>query len=147
VLSHKAKYALRAMVALARADPDEPVLIATIAENEAIPRKFLELILLDLKRRGMIHSRRGRGGGYTLSRAPEDITFGEIVRTIDGPLALVPCVSKTAYRRCDDCVDERSCDIRRVMARVRDATAELLDSTSLADVMKQGKTAARRAAG
>lgn len=112
------------------------MLIQTIAEQENIPRKFLEIILLDLKHRGLIHSRRGRGGGYALARDAQAITFGEIVRMMDGPLAPVPCVSKTAYRRCDDCNDEKTCEIRKVMARVRDATADVLDNTRLGDAVR-----------
>lgn len=144
MLSYKAKYALRAVLALARAPDDDPVLIASIAEQENIPRKFLELILLELKRRGLIVSRRGRSGGYTLGKPAEDITFGEIVRLIDGPLAPVPCVSKTQYRPCDDCPDEKSCAIRRVMARVRDATSEILDNTTIADGMRGGRKAVKK---
>ena len=144
MLSYKAKYALRATLALARAPAGAPILISAIAEQENIPRKFLELILLELKRRGLIVSRRGRSGGYSLGKSAEDITFGEIIRLIDGPLAAVPCVSKTQYRRCDDCPDERSCPIRRVMARVRDATAEILDHTTIADGLRGGRKALKR---
>jgi Rrf2 family protein len=144
MLSYKAKYALRAVLALAQDTQDEPVLISTIAEQENIPRKFLELILLELKRRGLIVSRRGRSGGYNLAKPAEEITFGEIIRLIDGPLAAVPCVSKTQYRKCDDCPDEKKCPIRRVMARVRDATAEILDNTSVADALRSGRKSVKR---
>jgi Rrf2 family protein len=144
MLSYKAKYALRATLALAQAPADEPVLISAIAEQENIPRKFLELILLELKRRGLIISRRGRSGGYILAKPADQITFGEIIRLIDGPLAAVPCVSKTQYRRCDDCPSEKTCPIRRVMARVRDATAEILDNTTIADALRGGRKALRR---
>jgi Rrf2 family protein len=144
MLSYKAKYALRATLALAQASGEEPVLISAIAEQENIPRKFLELILLELKRRGLIVSRRGRSGGYSLGRPADEITFGEIIRLIDGPLAAVPCVSKTQYRRCDDCPSEKTCPIRRVMARVRDATAEILDNTTVADALRGSRKTIKR---
>jgi Rrf2 family protein len=144
MLSSKAKYALRAMLALSRAPREGPFTIAAIAEEAAVPKKFLELILLDLKRHGLIHSRRGRQGGYSLSRAPKTISFGEIVRKIDGPLAAVPCVSKNFYRACEDCVDEKTCEIRPVMARVREATAAILDRTMLTDVMSPRRRSPRR---
>ena len=144
MLSSKAKYALRAMLALAKAPRGELVTISAIAAEACIPKKFLELILLDLKHHGLIHSRRGRQGGYSLSRAPNAISLGEIVRNIEGPLAAVPCVSKTAYRRCEDCVDEKTCEIRLVMARVREATAAILDRTMLTDARRSGRRAARK---
>jgi Rrf2 family protein len=144
MLSYKAKYALRAILALAQAPSEDPVLISMIAQKENIPRKFLELILLELKRRGLIVSRRGRSGGYSLAKPADEITFGEIIRLIDGPLAAVPCVSKTQYRRCDDCPSEKACPIRRVMARVRDATAEILDNTTVADALRGSRKTVKR---
>jgi Rrf2 family protein len=113
----------------------EPLMIAQISREQAIPKKFLEQILLELKRYGVVDSRRGRLGGYVLQRAPEKITFGEILRLIDGPIAPLPCLSKIAYRRCKDCADEATCEIRHVFARVADATREVLDRTTLADAM------------
>ena len=133
MISQKAKYALRALVALAKARPDRPVMIGDIAEAQKIPRKFLELILLELKYHGIVASRRGKAGGYLLLRAPENITFGEILRIIDGPVAPLPCLSKMAYKRCADCQNEGSCEVRRVFARVAVATREVLDHTSIAD--------------
>ena len=135
MISQKAKYALRALVALAKAAPDEPVMISDIAEAQNIPKKFLEQILLDLKHHGIVISRRGKAGGYLLLRAPENITFGEILRIIDGPVAPLPCLSKMAYRRCEDCRSEASCEIRRVFRRVAVATREVLDHTSIADTV------------
>jgi Rrf2 family protein len=137
MLSKKTKYALKALVYLARQEESRHVLISKIAEAEGIPRKFLELILLDLKNQGILHSKKGRGGGYALARPAHSIFLGQIVRLFDGPLALLPCVSVTAYRRCEECSDEESCGIRMVMKRVRDATARILDRTSLAAVLKQ----------
>jgi Rrf2 family protein len=100
-----------------------------------VPRKFLEQILLDLKRRGLVHSIRGRHGGYQLGRDPKDISFAEIIRLIDGPLALSPCASRTAYRRCEDCMDEATCAIRKSLIDVRNSTAKILEQHSLADAL------------
>ncbi len=97
-----------------------------------MPRKFLEQILLDLKKRGIVRSQRGRSGGYLIGKAPKDISFADVIRTIDGPLALAPCVSVTAYHKCEDCVDEATCAIRKVLLAARDATAEVLESRTLA---------------
>ncbi len=134
----KSKYGLKALLVLAaesgRASAGQPVLIADIARREAIPRKFLEAILLELKRQRIVDSRRGKGGGYFLRREPKDITFSEVIRALDGPLAAVPCVSVTAYMPCKECLDERTCGVRLAMKQVRDATADILDHTTLADV-------------
>jgi Rrf2 family protein len=138
MLSQKAKYAMRALLYLAREEPDRPVFISEIAEQQSVPKKFLELILLDLKRHGLVHSYRGKKGGYLLAKPASEIAFGQVIRAIDGPLAQLPCASRTAYRRCDDCRDERTCEIRRVLLQVRDSTARILDNTTLADVMTSG---------
>lgn len=138
MLSQKAKYALRALLMLARHEGENRVLVASIAQQESVPKKFLELILLDLKRHGMLESQRGKGGGYRLAKAPEQITFGEVIRLMDGPLAPLPCASVTGYRRCNDCADETTCAIRKVMRDVRDAMADILDNTSLADAIRPG---------
>jgi Rrf2 family protein len=136
MISQKAKYALRALVALVRASHHgEPVLISEISRGQSIPKKFLEQILLELKRAGIVMSRRGRAGGYVLLRAPDKVTFGEVLRLIDGPIAPLPCLSKIAYRRCNDCADEASCEIRHVFARVAEATRDVLDRTTLADAI------------
>ena len=141
MLSKKTKYALKALQYLARAKDRGPVLIAEIASNEGIPQKFLEAILLELKKEGFLESRKGKGGGYFLGRPAESITLGAVVRKMEGPLALLPCVSQTAYRRCDECHDERTCGLRMVMKDVRDRTAEILDNMSLADVEDQVREA------
>lgn len=135
MLSQKARYALRAMLHLAAQPKDEPQQIADIAESADVPRKFLEQILLDLKRRGLVHSVRGRHGGYQLSRDAKEIDFAEIIRVIEGPLALSPCASRTAYRRCEDCTDEVSCAIRKALVDVRNSTAKILEQHSLADAL------------
>ena len=142
MISQKAKYALRALVSLCRARYGEPLMISQIAREQAIPKKFLEQILLELKRHGIVESRRGRLGGYVLLRAPDKVTFGEVLRLIDGPIAPLPCLSKIAYRRCIDCADESTCEIRHVFARVAEATREVLDKTTLADAVgPKGRTA------
>jgi Rrf2 family protein len=139
MLSQKCKYALRALLALARENTDELLLVSDIAERENLPKKFLEAILLELNRNGLVRSRRGRGGGYALAKPADLITFGQVVRIMDGPLAPLSCVSVNYYRRCDDCKDEASCEIRKVMRRVRDAIAGELDHTSLAQALADGK--------
>jgi Rrf2 family protein len=135
MISQKAKYALRALVALSRVPPGESVMISEISREQVIPKKFLEQILLELKRAGIVISKRGRLGGYVLLKAPEQVTFGEVLRLIDGPIAPLPCLSKIAYRKCADCGDEASCEIRHVFARVAAATRDVLDRTTLADAL------------
>lgn len=120
---------------LAQEPLERPLLIADIAKRQRVPKKFLELILLDLKRHGIVRSFRGRKGGYMLARPADTIFFGQIIRLMDGPLAAIPCASLSAYRRCSDCQEEAACSIRRVMRQVRDATATILDRTSLADAL------------
>lgn len=137
MLSHKAKYALKALLVLAREYGEGPVLIADIAQRESVPRKFLELILLELKNQGILQSKKGKGGGYSLSRLPELIPVGEVLRAVDGPIALLPCVSKSAYVKCDECRDERTCGIRLIMKDVREAASQILDTTTLADLLKR----------
>jgi Rrf2 family protein len=134
VLSRKSKYGLKALLVLARKAGSGPVLISELAKREKIPQKFLESILLELKRHGVVQSRKGKGGGYFLHRDPSSVTFGEAVRVLEGPLALVPCVSQMAYMKCTECIDERTCGVRIAMKEVRDATADILDRMTLADV-------------
>jgi Rrf2 family protein len=131
VLTRKSKYGLKAMLYLAEHAHSGPVLVSELAENQRIPKKFLEAILLELKRHGLLQSKSGKGGGYGLSRKATDITVGQVIRVLEGPLALTPCVSQTAYRRCEECVDEQTCGVRLAMKEVRDATASILDHTSL----------------
>lgn len=138
MLSQKAKYALKALLVLAEREPGVPIQVIEVAETARVPRKFLELILLELKRHGLLHSQRGKHGGYLLALPPSEITFGQVVRAVDGPLAPIPCASLTAYRRCADCDDEKTCAVRIMMRRVRDACAAVLDGTSLTEVGVQG---------
>jgi Rrf2 family protein len=135
MLSQKAKYALRALLILANARTGESLHIAGIADAENIPRKFLESTLLELRKHGILESRRGRGGGYRLARPADRISFGEVIRIIDGPLAPVPCASVTQFRLCADCSTPRRCSIRWLMQQVRDATAGVLDNCTLADAL------------
>ena len=131
MLSMRAKYALKALIYLAKVKPRGPVLIGDIAESQKLPRKFLEQILLELKNLRVLKSRQGKGGGYLLAKEPSQIEVGHIVRVFNGPLALVPCVSVTAFEKCEECIDFDHCGIRRVMQKVRDVTAEILDGTTL----------------
>ena len=146
MLSKKSKYGLKALLVLGHEAGRGPVLVSNIADREAIPRKFLEAILLELKRHGIVESKKGKGGGYFLRRPPADITFGEVIRVLEGPLAAVSCVSQTAYMKCAECVDEETCGVRIAMKQVRDATARILDHKTLADVNTQVARTQRRAA-
>jgi Rrf2 family protein len=137
MLSRKSKYGLKALLALADEEGHGPVQASELAERQRLPKKFLEAILLDLTRHGLLHSKKGRGGGYVLNRKPGDITLGQVIRILNGPLALVPCVSQTAYSRCEECFDEETCGVHLAMKEVRDATAHILDNTTLAGLGRQ----------
>ena len=145
-LSKKTQYCLRALYALARRYGGPPLMTAELARQEAIPKKFLELILLQMKHHGVVHSKMGKHGGYYLAQAPETVTVGAVIRMIDGPLAPLPCASETAFRKCDECVDEKLCGTQIVMRQVRDATAQILDHTTLADVCRKVDEARYRSA-
>lgn len=132
MLSQKTRYALRALVELARVEGTQ-LTSGELALRADAPRKFLEAILLELSRNRIVVSRRGKFGGYTLARPAADISFAEVIRVLDGPLALAPCVSRTAFRKCDDCPDLATCSLREALLRARDATAEVLEGYSLAD--------------
>jgi Rrf2 family protein len=147
VISKKTKYALKALIYLAREYDRGPILISDLARDERIPKKFLELILLTLKNNGVLQSRKGKGGGYYLGKPPREISMGSVIRILDGPLAPVPCVSETAYARCQECADERTCGIRQVMKDVRDTMAGILDGTSLADLLEREAKAAKKEKG
>jgi Rrf2 family protein len=135
MLSSRAKYALRAALHLADR-VDEPGWTSTgaIAESESIPRKFLEAILVDLRTSGLLESRRGPGGGHRLRLRPAMIAVADIIRTVDGPLALTPCASRSQFQACADCPDLASCRLRALMQRARDAVAAVLEDCSLADL-------------
>jgi len=133
MLSQKAKYAIKALLALARAGDGDLLQAGDIAQRQNIPRKFLDLIFFELRRHGLIHSTRGREGGYALALPAAEISIARIVRAVDGPLAPLPCASVAFYRSCDDCDDEKTCEVRRLMREVRDAASAILDNTSLAE--------------
>jgi Rrf2 family protein len=136
MLSSKAKYALRAALVLAEhADSDAWTSSTEIAERAVVPRKFLEAILVQLRDQGLVRSRRGPNGGHKLAVAPTALSAAEIIRIIDGPIALTPCASRTQFGQCKDCVDVRACQLRRLMQRVRDAAAAELEGCSLADLL------------
>jgi Rrf2 family protein len=134
MLSSKARYALRALVELAR-EPEGQITAGELAVRADAPRKFLEAILLELARRRIVVSRRGKFGGYSLAREPHSISFAEVIRVLDGPLALAPCVSRLSFRKCDDCPDLATCSLREALLRARDATAEVLEGYSLAEAV------------
>lgn len=141
MLAQKTRYALRALLYLVEEGDGVPVQLSRIAETQRVPPKYLELIMLDLKKAGLVQSTRGPRGGYVLARAPSTISFGEIVRVMEGPIALVPCASVNFYAPCGDCHDEESCAIRRAFAMLRDQSAALLEGISLSDAAAWEKTA------
>ena len=136
-ISKRTQYGLKAMLALGRRYREGPVLIATLAREESVPLKFLEVILLDLKGHGLLESKKGKGGGYHLSRPPSTITLGSVIRMMEGPLAPLPCASETAFQPCRECPDIETCGTRIIMRQVRDAMASVLDSTTLADLLRR----------
>lgn len=137
MISQRARYAFKAVVALARAKPGDGMQIRQICEQEKLPRKFLEQILLSLKAAGYITSKRGRDGGYELLKPAGLIFIGPMLRVVDGPIAPLPCLSRTAYDRCDDCKDEISCEVRIAFAKAYSDYLGTLEHLSLADVMSQ----------
>lgn len=120
---------------LARNKENKPMLISDIAAREQLPKKFLEAILLELKRNGFLGSKKGAGGGYYLIKKPEEILLVAIIRVIDGPISLLPCVSLNFYERCEECIDEVYCGIRSVIVDVRDATLKILSENTIADMI------------
>lgn len=134
MLTMKTKYALKALAQLVAMPPGEPALISDLAARDEIPLKFLQLILRELKQHGVLRSRKGRGGGYLLARPAADVPLALILRIMDGPIAPVPCLSKTAYHRCEGCKDEASCTIRLILKDMHDATLRVLEHTTLADL-------------
>ena len=135
MISQKAKYAFKALFQLAEHGNGASLQIEEIASGAGVPRKFLEHILLDLKKKGIVASRRGRAGGYFLVTRPDELTIGAVLRAVEGPIAPLPCISRTAYRRCTDCKDEKTCVVRRLFADTYTATLLLMDGTTLADAL------------
>ncbi|MDO9307598.1 MAG: Rrf2 family transcriptional regulator [Deltaproteobacteria bacterium] len=143
MISKKTKYALKALMYLASQSPDEPVLISELAREERIPRKFLEAILLTLKNSGILHSKVGKGGGYSLAREPRNITIGSIVKVLEGGYAPVQCLNESAAQGCDECGDPSSCGIRLVMSDVLQALSAVLETSTLADMIERSANAER----
>lgn len=141
MLTKKAKYGLKAMVDLARLDPGRSTFVAEVAERNAIPKKFLDAILGELRNAGMLSSKKGKAGGYMLARPADEISIGAIIRALDGPLAPIPCASRSAYVPCDDCRDVEACQVRLLMLDVRDAMSRVLDTMSLAEMRDIGDNA------
>jgi Rrf2 family protein len=141
MITQKAKYAFKALFHMAALPGGASIRIEEIAQGAGVPRKFLEHILLDLKKKGIVASSRGRSGGYVLVKRPAEMTISDILRAIDGPIAPLPCISRTAYRRCTDCKDEKTCSVRRLFADTYTATLELWEGTTLADALS-GKSVA-----
>jgi len=144
MLSQRARYALKALLNLARHDAGMNQ-VRSISAEENIPRRFLEVIMADMRKAGLVESMRGKTGGYRLARPASLITFAEIIRITDGAIALVPCVSRNFYAKCDDCVDERTCEIRQVMSLLRTQMSAVLDYTTLADAVAGTAPAVLRA--
>jgi Rrf2 family protein len=134
MLTKKGKYGLKAMVHLAGQPPGEPTLVTDIAVSNKIPKKFLDTILGELRNAGFVNSKKGKGGGYTLARPAHEIRVGHIIRVLDGPLAPIQCASRTSYRRCDDCTDEKRCSVRLIMLEARNAIATVLDNRTLSEM-------------
>jgi len=135
------------LYALARNYGQGPLLIEQMSRDEAIPKKFLEQILLSLKTNGLVASKKGKGGGYVLAKPPEQVTLGSVIRWMEGPLAPLPCASETQFRKCDECIDIETCGTRIVMREVRDAIAEILDHTTLAMVCRKVDSARQKQRG
>lgn len=143
MLTKKTKYAVKALIALAKNTENKPMLIAEIAKNEGLPKRFLEAILLDLKRGQVLGSRMGAGGGYYLIKPASEIMVANVIRILDGPIALLPCVSLNFYQRCEECKDEITCSIREMMRKVRDASIDIMGNTSIADLLNRENELAR----
>ena len=134
MLSKKTKYGLKALTYIARSESDSPVQVSEIAKSEQIPQKFLEGILLTLRKSGILGSKKGKHGGYYLRNEPSEIKMTDVMRVLEGPIAMVPCVSLNFYEKCDDCPDENICSVNKLMLQVRDSTLKVFRNTTLADL-------------
>lgn len=139
MLTKKGKYGIKALAALAALQPGQLAFVGAIAEANNIPKKFLDTILGELRNAGFVQSRKGKAGGYALARPAEEIMVGHIVRVLDGPLAPIPCASRTRFEPCEDC-DVETCQVRHLMLDVRNAIANILDNTSLAQLQSGAAT-------
>ncbi|MGY5354804.1 RrF2 family transcriptional regulator [Wenyingzhuangia sp. IMCC45467] len=135
MLSKKTKYGIKALTYLAKRSENCPVQISEIAKHENISVKFLERILLELRKAGVLDSKKGKGGGYFLARLPKNIPMTDIIRTLEGPIAMVPCVSLNFYKKCDDCKSEEVCAVNKLMIQVRDSSLQVFRNTSLQDLI------------
>lgn len=136
MLSKKTKYGLKALSYLASLKDRQPVQIAEIAKHENISQKFLESILLSMKKTGLLGSKKGKGGGYYLIKDPKDILMTDVMRILEGPIAMVPCVSLNFYEKCEDCPDEATCAVHKLMLQVRDSALTIYRKNTLADLIK-----------
>ena len=137
MLSKKTKYGLKALTYVAKHQGEDPVQIGAIAKSENISQKFLESIMLTLRKAGFLGSRKGKGGGYYLRRQPEDIKMVEVMRVLEGPVSMVPCVSLNFYEKCEDCPDETACSVHVLMAQLRDSNLAVLNKNTLADLIEE----------
>ncbi|MEP0131465.1 MAG: Rrf2 family transcriptional regulator [Eudoraea sp.] len=137
MLSKKTKYGLKALTYLASQSKREPVQISEIARHENISQKFLESILLTLRKTGFLGSKKGKGGGYYLIKEPGEILLTTVIRVLEGPIAMVPCVSLNFYEKCDDCPDENKCAVHKLMLQVRDSVLEVYRNNTLADLISE----------
>lgn len=135
MLSKKTKYGLKALTYLAHKNKNCPVQISEIAQHENISQKFLESILLSLRKTGILGSKKGKGGGYYLIKDPKEILMTDVMRILEGPIAMVPCVSLNFYEKCDDCPDESTCSVNKLMLMVRDANLGVYRNNTLADIL------------
>jgi len=136
MLSKKTKYGLKALTYLAGQQHRKPVPIAEIAKQENISQKFLESILLTLRKTGLLGSKKGKGGGYYLIKDPSEVLMTDVMRILEGPIAMVPCVSLNFYEKCEDCPDEQSCSVHKLMLQVRDSALDIYRNNTLADLLK-----------
>ena len=136
MLSKKTQYAFKALTFIAERKKEGPVLIAEIAQKKKIPLKFLENILLELRKAGLLESKKGKGGGYFFKVDPKDIRLAQVMRLIEGPIALLPCVSLNFYEKCKDC-DEKKCGLNKVMVQVRDNMLSILENKTVLDLISK----------
>jgi len=144
MLSKKCKYAIHALVYLAERFQEGPVHIQEIADEQHIPKKFLEAILLELRNAKILHSKKGKGGGYYLYKKPQDVNLIEIIRLMDGAIAMLPCVSLNYYEPCEECIDEKTCGIRFAFLGVRDETLRILSESTLDQIVKRQRAIGKR---
>jgi Rrf2 family protein len=137
MISKKTKYAINALVHLTKRRDEGPIVISDIATTENIPQKFLEAILLDLKKAAILASKKGKGGGYYLLKDPDLVNLADVIRLFDGPIALLPCVTYMYYERCEECKDEKSCGIRDVFMELRNQTVEFLKTATLSEIISR----------